>query len=130
MEGLSDLVVLRIITCKADDILKQLASRRMTVISFYDDGGETLFEYSPSFMDERMLAKLGLGLNGDGRLERWHEALEHERGLARTRHAGYGGEFAAGDVHFERLDRVDGIDAQVNRARFFGKRRLRGLSYH
>ncbi len=41
------------------------------MISFCDDGRETLFEYRPSYMDERMLARLGLGLDDEGRLERY-----------------------------------------------------------
>ena len=71
MGGLSDLVALRIITRKANDILKQPASRGMTMISFHDNGRETLFEYSPSYMDERMLARLGLGLDNEGHIGRY-----------------------------------------------------------
>ena len=49
------------------------------MISFNDDNNETLFEYSPSYMDNRMLAKLGLGLDDEGRLERYTlSSMPHE----------------------------------------------------
>ena len=71
----------------------------------------------PSFADVYKRQHVGGRLLAGGRrLERGHEALQHERGLAGARHARDGGEPPARDVHGKGLHGVERVRFQMDAA--------------